>query len=209
MPSTRAITTRWVTRTFVRPWLSSGTMADRRRKFNSLVPRKLPAGLGLEPSKLGNVPVLWVTPRDSNPEQVVYFVHGGAFFACSPKTHSLIAGNMAHAAGARAVLIDYRLAPEYPFPAPLEDTIEGYLALLASGIRPENVIVAGDSAGGALILGLMLALRDRGEPLPAAGVCISPATNIVEQSDSFTTRARSEVLLTPAMCLDAGSMYVG
>src|SRR5262245_27078538 len=98
MPSFRAVATRFVTRTFVRPWLSAGSLADRRRKFASLAPRRLPSKLKVEHSALGAVPVVWVTPSNAQPERVIYYVHGGAFFACSPKTHLMIAANLARAA---------------------------------------------------------------------------------------------------------------
>jgi acetyl esterase/lipase len=165
--------------------------------------------LRLESVSLGAVAGEWVTPAKARYDRVIYYLHGGGFIVCSPATHRMIAGNLAQAGDARALLIDYRLAPEHPFPASLQDSLAGYRWLLASGIRPEHVIVAGDSAGGALTLGLLLALRGKGEPLPAAAVCLSPATDAAQSGASFTARVRDEAFLTQDFCRQALAMYLG
>jgi monoterpene epsilon-lactone hydrolase len=208
MASARANVTRFMLRTVLRPWLCAGPLEQQRRRFAALAPRRLPSRLRLERVSLGAIAGEWVTPTNARQERVIYYLHGGGFIVCSPATHRMIAGNLARAADARALLIDYRLAPEHPFPASLEDSLAGYRWLLASGIRPEHVIVAGDSAGGALALGVLIALRDKGEPLPAAAVCLSPATDATQSGASFTERARDEAFLTQGFCRQALAMYL-
>lgn len=210
MPSVRANLTRWFSRNFLRPWLTGGSLEQQRRRFASLAPRRLPSRLRVEPVTFGNGLLgEWVTPAGTTTERVIYYVHGGAFIACSCATHRLLAGNLAQAAGIRALLIEYRLAPEHPFPAQLEDVLAGYRWLLATGISAQHVIIAGDSAGGALTLGALVALRDEGTPLPAAAVCLSPATDATQSGESFTGRAKDEALLTVPFCRQAITMYLG
>jgi monoterpene epsilon-lactone hydrolase len=210
MPSIRANITRFVTHTFIRPWLGAGSLAQQRRKWAALAPRRLPSRLRIEPVAMGAISGEWVSwegSAEQASERVIYYVHGGGFVACSCATHRLIAGNLARAAGARALLIEYRLAPEHPFPAALEDAVAGYRWLLASGIRPEQIIIAGDSAGGALTLGTLLTLRDDGTALPAAAVCLSPSTDATQSGASMKTRARDETLLTLPFGEQAFAMY--
>jgi acetyl esterase/lipase len=142
-------------------------------------------------------------------ERVLLYLHGGGFVMCSPWTHGPTAVAIARAAGVRALLPDYRLAPEHPFPAALDDCLAVYRWLLAEGVAPEKIVIGGDSAGGNLALATLLSLRDAGLPMPAGAICLSPATDMTASGESFRTHAGDEVLLTVPFCRAVGPMYCG
>ncbi len=137
----------------------------------------------------------WIVPPEARPERVMLFLHGGSFNAGSIASHRTLAGNVALACQARVLLLDYRLAPEHPFPAAIEDAIAAYEWLLAQGIPARQVIAAGDSAGGNLGLELLLHLRDHKRPLPSAAVCLSPSPDLTFSSPSWTTNLKKDLML--------------
>jgi acetyl esterase/lipase len=138
----------------------------------------LPRGVTLQKVIAGGVRAEWLTPAAGSANGVLLYVHGGAWTMGWYEPHRWLVSHLARATGRRALALDYRLAPEHPFPAPLEDCLAAYRWLLANGTRPDEIIIGGDSAGGNLTLTTMLALRDNGEPLPAAGLCLSPVTDL-------------------------------
>jgi acetyl esterase/lipase len=138
----------------------------------------LPRGVTLQKVMAGGVRAEWLVPAAGAANGVLLYVHGGAWTMGWYEPHRWLVSHLARATGRRALALDYRLAPEHPFPAPLEDCLAAYRWLLTNGTRPEEIIIGGDSAGGNLTLTTMLALRDNGEPLPAAGVCLSPVTDL-------------------------------
>ena len=139
----------------------------------------------------GGVPAEWVAASGAADDRVILYVHGGGYVMGSIATHRELAARLSKASGARVLVLDYRLAPEHPFPAAVEDATAAYRWLLAQNIKPSRIVVAGDSAGGGLTLATLLALRDAKVPLPAAGVCISPWTDMEGTGASMTTRAIS------------------
>ena len=120
------------------------------------------------PVNVDGIPAEWIIPEKEKSGRVILFLHGGSFNSGSIKSHRTLAGNLAISTRSRALLIDYRLAPEYPFPAGIEDAIKAYRWLLAQGVDPNRIVVAGDSAGGTLVLNLLIHLRDKQASLPAA-----------------------------------------
>jgi epsilon-lactone hydrolase len=168
-----------------------------------------PRGTVAEPVVAGGVPAEWVSVPNSRRDRVILYLHGGSYTIGSPRTHRALAAQMARAAGMRALVLGYRLAPEHLFPAPVEDATAAYRWLLAQGIRPEHIVIAGDSAGGGLTLATALALRDGGDPLPAALVCISPWTDLAATGASLKTRAHLDPSLSPGGIAIAGQRYVG
>lgn len=134
------------------------------------------------------------TPR-SLPDRHVLYLHGGAYISGSPAHYRHFTWRVANAASARVWALEYRLAPEHPFPCALDDAIAGYRALLANGADPRQILVMGDSAGGGLALSLLLRLRDDGIPLPAAVVAISPWTDLTLASPSIVENARVDPML--------------
>jgi acetyl esterase/lipase len=150
----------------------------------------LPRGATFTPVTLDGVPAEWINPPGVSPASpsVILYLHGGGFTLGWTSVERWMVAHIAQAAQSRALAVDYRLAPEHPFPAALEDCLTAYRWLLRNGAAPHQVVIAGDSAGGNLALTTMLALRDAGEPLPAAAVCISPATDLACTGESFITR---------------------
>lgn len=131
----------------------------------------------------------WFRPLTVKQDAVVFYLHGGGF-AFASRAHDVIAALLAGAVEAPLFALDYRLAPEYVFPAQIEDAVAGYRWLLAQGVAPRRIVVAGDSAGGNLALALLLALRDSREPLPAAAVCIAPWTDLANPGASMSANDR-------------------
>lgn len=125
-----------------------------------------------QPVDAGGVPAEFVTTPESDEGRVIYYLHGGGYALGSINTHREMASRLARAAKARILLVDYRLAPENPFPAAVEDAVAGYKWLLSSGVKPGRVVINGESAGGGLTAATLVALKDAGQPLPAAAICL-------------------------------------
>lgn len=161
------------------------------------------------PVDAGGVRAEWVAAPGAAEDRVVLYLHGGGYVMGSVNTHRELAARLSRAAGARVLVLDYRLAPEHPFPAAVEDATAAYRWLLSQGIKPNRVVVAGDSAGGGLTLATLLALRDAKDPLPAAGVCISPWTDMEGAGASMTTRAKADPIVQKEMLLNMAKLYLG
>jgi len=151
----------------------------------------------------------WVVPPGVFTERVIFYLHGGAYNRGSINSHRTLVANIANAGQSRALIIDYRLAPEEQFPAAVEDAMTAYRWLIANNIAPDQIVVAGDSAGGGLALALLVALRDSGEPLPAAAVCLSPWTDLAAAGESWSTKAKAELVLDPGEVLKSAKLYLG
>jgi acetyl esterase/lipase len=179
---------------------SSGKLdvATERADVESLARMFKPLGaLRCEPVTADGVPAEWIGAPGGPARPVILFLHGGSFNSGSIVSHRTLAGNVALAAGARALLIDYRLAPEHPFPAQIDDSLKAYNWLRAQGIPERQIVVAGDSAGGTLALALLVLLRDQRQPLPAAAVCLSPAPDLTFTSPSWTFNRTKDLMLDP------------
>src|SRR3954468_7611710 len=152
----------------------------------------------------------WLSPRDgSTSERVVYYLHGGGYISGSAKSCRPITATLARLLNGRVFGLDYRLAPEQPFPAGLDDAVAGYRWLLSSGIDPRSIPVLGDSAGGGMTLALALRLRDAGEPLPASLVCLSPWTDMTSESDSLTANSDRDSMFVGEDIERFASVYLG
>lgn len=167
---------RLLTRRVVRPVLGTRlTPARQRRVLDSLMRFSvLPKSTVRSAASLGGVPAERIVTAASNPDRALLYLHGGAYIVGSPTTHRAVAAHLTHAIGATGHVLDYRMAPEHPYPAAVDDALAAYRALLDSGLSPEQIVVAGDSAGGGLSLALALRARSVGVPLPAALGLISP-----------------------------------
>jgi acetyl esterase/lipase len=132
------------------------------------------AGVDVQPVLISAIRGEWVVPESAQGRRVILYFHGGGFIAGSPESHRPLIARLAHAASARALVPQYRLAPEFPYPAALRDAADSYRWLLTQGITPANIVFAGDGSGGGLVFATLLALRNAGLPLPAAALCFSP-----------------------------------
>jgi epsilon-lactone hydrolase len=169
----------------------------------------VPEGARCTPAEMGGVPGEWVEMPGSSAERTILYLHGGGYVIGSLNTHRSMVARIAREAQARCFSLDYRLAPEHPFPAAVEDATRAYRALLASGIAANRIVVMGDSAGGGLTLATLLSLRDSGDPLPAAGVCLSPWTDLEGTGDSCADASILDPMLQLAGLQAFGALYAG
>ncbi|MDH4568234.1 alpha/beta hydrolase [Pseudomonas sp. BN414] len=168
-----------------------------------------PADMQVERVNLNGVSAMWAIPEDYVGSRTLVYVHGGGFVLGSAEAFVGLAGNLALQAGARALILDYRLAPEHPFPSAREDILAAYHALLGNGIAAEEIVFAGDSSGANLILSLLEDAKCQCLPLPAAALLISPWVDLSLQHESFTTKAASDICLTPEWLANCASLYLG
>jgi acetyl esterase/lipase len=176
------------------------TLEERRVRIDrraSMAP--LPAGTTVEPFEASGVRGEWVYAAGSRGDRVILYLHGGAFCVGSLRSHRGLIARVCAAAGACALSLDYRLAPEHPFPAALEDALAAYRHLAAGEPGHSRMALCGDSAGANIILSALVMLRDAGDPMPAAAVCISPPTDLTGSSASLRTRARLDPMITMEM----------
>ena len=150
----------------------------------------------------------WITSAAVDPAHVILYLHGGGYVVGSLNTHRDLAARLGRAAGARVLTIDYRLAPEHPHPAAVDDAVAAYRWLRAQGVAPERLAIAGDSAGGGLTIATLVALRDLGEPLPNAGVCFSPWVDMEATGESMDTKP-NDPMLNRALILHFAHFYLG
>ncbi|WP_435155753.1 alpha/beta hydrolase [Amycolatopsis sacchari] len=168
----------------------------------------VPEGIRTTETELGGHRTLLVEPEgEARPGTILYF-HGGSFVFGSPETALSLTGNLVARTGFRALSVDYRLAPEHPFPAAIEDTVSAYRALLEGGADPATVAFAGDSAGGGLTVTTCLAARAAGLPLPAAIVAFSPGLDATRTGESMDSKAGIDPLFTREGLEYTGSMYL-
>jgi acetyl esterase/lipase len=143
------------------------------------------------------------------PLRTLLYLHGGGYYFCSPKSHRSLVFPLAVHTGARTFSLDYRLAPEHPFPAALDDALAAYRQLVKDGTPPESIVVAGDSAGGGLALALLVALRDAGDALPAAGLLFSPWTDLAATGATLISNDGLDPMFRGAAIARAARFYLG
>lgn len=167
-----------------------------------------PSGVRLEVDKVGGVAGEWVHPPERGVVGTMLYLHGGGYFACSPQTHRPITAGFARR-GLRVFAPDYRLAPEHPFPAAVDDAVAAYRGLLAQGLAPDSIVVGGDSAGGGLTLSMLLTLRELGEPMPAAAMLFSPLTDLAATGASLVTNTKRDAMFHGADIAKVAGPYMG
>jgi epsilon-lactone hydrolase len=180
----------------------------RRRGAMEKAAFRLDSDCTAEPVTAGGVPGEWVSAPGADPGRNVLYLHGGGYTIGSIKTHRCLAGWVSRAAKALVLIIDYRLAPEHPFPAAVDDSLAAYRFMLDSGVNPARTVVAGDSAGGGLAVAALLAIRDAKLPLPAAAVCLSPWVDMEGTGESMKTKADVDPMVGPNLA-DMAKAYLG
>jgi epsilon-lactone hydrolase len=157
---------------------------------------------------VGGVPAIVATPTAVEPQRHLMYIHGGAYVLGSPTSHIAMVANLAKRASATATVIEYRLAPEHVYPAAVDDCVAAYRALI-SDVDPATLTIAGDSAGGGATLSTLVALREAGDPLPAAAYLLSPWTDLTGSGESVVTRAAADPMIDGTRIAEAGRVYAG
>ena len=157
---------------------------------------KLPKDVKIEHISIDGMDAVWISVPESDPDNIIFYLHGGGYMEGSLTSHQDIAMRLGRAARAKVLLVDYRLAPENPYPAAVEDAIKSYKWLIENQkVDPSKIVIAGDSAGGGLTLVTLIKLRDDKVKLPAAGVCLSPWTDLALTGDSLIRNAKADPFL--------------
>ncbi|MFN4163457.1 MAG: alpha/beta hydrolase [Ferrovibrio sp.] len=151
----------------------------------------------------------WLRPEQPRRGRALLYLHGGGYICGAPRTHRAITARLAKRLGVAVFSLDYRLAPEHPFPAALEDALRAWRWLLAEGYRPDRIWLAGDSAGGGLALALMLACKQQGLPLPAAAALFSPWTDLAGSGKAMQENLERCAWFMPAQIHFAAELYAG
>lgn len=179
-----------------------------RRSLDRISNVPKPSWLSWRPVVAGGIPAEWISTDQSSAEILLLYLHGGGYVSGSPRTHRRLIGEIARAAGVRVLAPDYRLGPEFAFPAAVEDAWSVYWWLLEQGVNPSRLVIAGDSAGGGLTVALLLALREAGMPLPAAAVCLSPWFDLALHGATLISNDSRDYLSRHAINA-AAAMYLG
>ncbi len=168
-------------------------IAERRRIDDKNADNfPLPDDVTVEPIAMNDLKGEWVTSRGATKDAALIYLHGGAYVFCSPRSHRHLTAALSQAANIPILSLDYRLAPEHPFPAAVEDSTTAFRFLMEQDIDPKRIVIAGDSAGGGLTIATMLSLRDQDLPLPAAGVCLSPWADLTMAASSYTVNDEAQ-----------------
>jgi acetyl esterase/lipase len=191
MISLRARLVRFMSRHYFKRIGPDSDIQELRKSWEDLAGKtKTAPGVRLREATIADVECEWLVPEGCDESKVLLYLHGGAYLLGGTRTHRRIVSYIAKAAGVRALVPNYSLAPENPFPAGLEDAIAVYSSLLAGDIQPRNLAIAGDSAGGGLTMATLFSIRDAGQPLPAAACLLSPWLDLAGEGESMLTRAK-------------------
>ncbi len=185
-------------------------LAERRRRLDALGGSyPLPADIRVEPTQANGVPAEWTEAPGADASRVLLYLHGGGYVAGSLDSHRPMVAEAGRQAGLRTLALDYRLAPEHPFPAAVEDAVAGYRHLLDLGFAPGRIAIGGDSAGGGLAAATLVALRDQGLPLPGCGWLVSPWVDLESVSASMESKAATDPMVQKPYLLEIAAMYRG
>ena len=180
-----------------------------RSKYSVKFINRVPKSVEIEPFEINGIHTEWISPSSARTDKVILHLHGGGYVTGGIDSHQTMCVLMAQTLKMKVLLPEYRLAPEHPYPAALEDALKSYRWLLAHGYRPEDILLSGDSAGGGLCLATVLSLRETGEPLPAALVCMSPWTDLTLKGKSYIINAKVEAILQTEAVREWAACYFG
>ena len=189
--------------------LGSGDLMTIRKITERAPAYPKPADITWEPVNAGGVPAEWVVPDDCEPGRVIVYFHGGGYSTGTIHANRALCSHLARAARARVLSVDYRLAPEHRFPAALDDAVAAYRFVVSEGNAPENVALGGDSSGGGLVLGTLVALRDGGEPLPGTAFCICPWTDLTLSGATVETNRDVDPMVRASVLALMADAYLG
>lgn len=157
---------------------------------------KIPDGITVEQDHINGLKAEWIIPEGADPSKIIMYIHGGGYVSGSCNDHRAFVAKFAKSCGYTNLQFEYRLAPEYPFPAAVDDSVGVYRYLISNGYTPEDIIMVGESAGGGLTLATLLALKDKNINMPAAAVAISPWTDLTCSGDSYKTSNKKSLAPT-------------
>lgn len=169
----------------------------------------LPGDVKFEPVRASGVAAEWAIAPGARDDRALVYVHGGGYTMGSVATHRALCARLSRLGRVRVLNVGYRLAPEHPYPAAIEDAVAAVRWVYAQGFAPSRVAIGGDSAGGGLTLATLLSLRDAGAPLPAAGVCISPWTDLSASGDSIRSKADVDPMVSEGPLREMAAAYLG
>lgn len=187
-------------------WDTSIPELRQRAEKSARMFGKLPSGIEASPVTIAGLSAEWLRPSQTRDDRAILYFHGGGYVMGSCRAHRAIVAKFVAGSGISALVFDYRLAPEHPFPAALDDSLAAYTWLLSEGFSPSRIAFVGDSAGGGLCLATLLAVRDKGMHLPAAAVALSPWTDLKCTGNSY---GRKDPLAPEGSWLVFGKYYVG
>ena len=191
------------------PQKEEPTIEDYRESYEKFCAQfAVPEDVATEEVDAGGVPALWVRTPEASDDRTVLYLHGGGYVIGTAHGYREFTSHISRAAGARVLVVDYRLAPEHPFPAAVDDAVAAYRWLLANGTSASKVVIAGDSAGGGLAMATLLALRDGGDPLPAGGVGLSPWVDLECSGETMTTLADVDPVVSRDGVMGMAEMYL-
>jgi monoterpene epsilon-lactone hydrolase len=203
----RALYKGWSDRMAADPALTIGDLRSLFEEWHQAT--REPEGVTYKCGLLAGVEVLWALPVEADISKVILYTHGGGFVVGSTSTHRKFAGHLAKHLGVTAVVIDYRRAPECPFPAQIEDSTAVYRELLARGFKAQNITTAGDSAGGNLAISTVLKLRDDGVAQPGAVIAFSPWLDMQHIGRTLETNAATDALVNMSVVQGMSAMFLG
>ncbi|GJL94522.1 MAG: hypothetical protein DHS20C05_09270 [Hyphococcus sp.] len=212
MPSLRA----WLVSLHLKRTVKSKPLQDYdvrvlREQTDAVGPKRLPKGVIAESVNTGQVKGVWHKPKkrsDENNAPVILFMHGGGYAFGSSKSHAGLTCALALECNASVFSLDYRMAPEAPFPAAVDDAVSTYCWLLAQRINPERIVLSGDSAGGGLALALLLSIKEQDLPMPAGAVLYSPWTDLTVTGGSIESNQKSEAMFQKIHITEGAKRYL-
>jgi acetyl esterase/lipase len=196
----------------IKPRVTPATveLADLRRQYDYMTERygALAQDAIIERAQLGAVRGEWMRVDETQPQRLVLYLHGGGYISGSPETHRPLVARLCKAAGAAALSLSYRLAPEYPFPAGLRDAMDAYRFLVNKGFPPQSIVLAGDGSGGGLAFATLLAIRNAGLAMPAGCIAMSPWADVTLSGWSMLQNSRNDVVLSWEMLFVSARHYL-
>ncbi|MBY8999817.1 MAG: alpha/beta hydrolase [Candidatus Heimdallarchaeota archaeon] len=181
---------------------------SRKDLENQVFLFKTPRNVKVEQVLVEELSAEWLRPKDCQTDRVIIYLHGGSYNAGSLRTHRGLAARIGKSANSLVLSLDYRLAPENPFPAAVTDVVLAYKWLIEKeGFDPKKVMISGDSSGGGLVLSALLKIKEDQLPFPAAAICLSPWTDLANTGDSIKTKAKVEIMLTEEELKQSAEIY--
>lgn len=211
MRSIRSLLVREMFRTLLKPQDKLKGSAEGQRKLMEGLAKwlRIPRDVKVIRFNIDGITLEWIYVSKANKNNVILYLHGGAYASGSANTHRVLVALISRFSGARVILPEYRLAPENTFPSALKDSLFVYRWLINQEIKPSNIIIAGDSAGGGLAAATILSLRDNNEPLPAGLICISPWADLTDGGETRITKAKEDPEFTAKDIRKAALRYAG